>query len=123
MFLREFVLGSNQTGLVTVVNGTTVVIGGENATLAAPALPGQLGIYVGTGTIQSTYTFPSATIAAWNSFLATATESVSTATITTSEFVEPSTGPASLSSGGVGRRGVGLAGLLVAAAVVFGMWM
>ena len=63
----------NTTGLV--FNGT--VIGGENTTLAQPVLPGQLGIYVGSGTTQSTYTAPSATIAAWESFAATAITSAS----------------------------------------------
>ena len=37
VFLREFVLGSNKTGLV--LNPTTVV-GGENSTLAEDVLPG-----------------------------------------------------------------------------------
>lgn len=49
------------------------VVGGESSALAVDAIPGQLGIFVGSGTTQSTYTFPSATIAAWNSYIATAT--------------------------------------------------
>ena len=73
VFLRDFVLGSNETGLVTNSSGSVSVVGGENVTLAAPVLPGQLGIYKGSGTTQSTYTFPSATIAAWNSFFANVT--------------------------------------------------
>jgi carboxypeptidase D len=80
VFLREFVLGNNQTGLVTNSSGAISVIGGENSTLAGTVLPGQLGIYVGTGTTQSTFTYPSATIAAWNSFIATVTSQSAAAT-------------------------------------------
>lgn len=69
--LREFILGHNQTGLVANSSGKISVVGGENATLAQPILSGQAGIYVGSGTTQSTYTYPSATIAAWDSFIAT----------------------------------------------------
>lgn len=66
--------GHNTTGLVTTgANGVVTVIGGENHTLAAAALPGQLGIYYGSLTTQGTYTAPSATIAAWESFIFTAT--------------------------------------------------
>ncbi len=72
MILREFILGSNQTGLVTNSSGAVSVIGGESSSLAADVFPGQSGIYVGQGATQSTYTFPSATIAAWESFIATA---------------------------------------------------
>ena len=68
--LRDFILGNNQTGLVTnTSSGTVTVVGGENQTLAGTVHPGQLGIFVGSGTTQSTYTFPSATVAAWNTFL------------------------------------------------------
>ncbi|PSR71879.1 hypothetical protein PHLCEN_2v12223 [Hermanssonia centrifuga] len=73
ILLREFILRNNQTGLVTEVTGNISVVGGEDPALAAPALPGQLGIYVGSATTQSTYTYPSLTIAAWESFIATAT--------------------------------------------------
>ncbi|KAI0798571.1 Alpha/Beta hydrolase protein [Irpex lacteus] len=72
VFVREFVFGSNTTGLVTNSSGTLTVVGGENATLADTVLPGQDEIYVGSGTTQSTFVYPSATIAAWNSFFATA---------------------------------------------------
>ena len=71
--LREFILGSNQTGLVTNSSGSVSILGGETTTIFANGvLPGQDGIFVGTGTTQSTYTYPSATIAAWESFAATA---------------------------------------------------
>ncbi|KAF8074955.1 Alpha/Beta hydrolase protein [Lyophyllum atratum] len=74
-FLREFVLGKNQTGLVTkTANGKVVVVGGTDATLAQDVLPGGDEIYYGAGTKASTYIFPSATRAAWSSFIRTATE-------------------------------------------------
>ncbi|OSD00457.1 alpha/beta-hydrolase [Trametes coccinea BRFM310] len=69
VFLREFVLGSNPNG---TVDGTSVV-GGENATLAGDYLPGGNEIFYGSAATQGTSTVPSATIAAWDSFLATAT--------------------------------------------------
>ncbi|KAF8917843.1 alpha/beta-hydrolase [Mucidula mucida] len=69
-FLREFVFGSNTTGLVT---GDSV-IGGENKTLAADVLPGQDEIYFGSVSIEGTYVFPEATRAAWASFIAEETQ-------------------------------------------------
>ncbi|CDO75095.1 hypothetical protein BN946_scf185010.g20 [Trametes cinnabarina] len=69
VFLREFVLGSNKNG---TVEGTSVV-GGENSTLAGDYFPGGNEIFYGSAATQGTSTVPSATIAAWNSFLATAT--------------------------------------------------
>ena len=71
--LREFILGNNQPGLVTNTSGGAVsVVGGESTELIPEVLPGQTGIFVGSGATQSTYTFPSATIAAWESFTQTA---------------------------------------------------
>ena len=99
VFLREFVLGNNQTGLVTNSSGTVTVVGGENSTLAGTVHPGQLGIYVGSGTTQSTYTYPSATIAAWNSFFASVTSQ--SATATTSSSTGTSSGQQA--SGALGR--------------------
>ncbi|KAF8637623.1 hypothetical protein AX17_002692 [Amanita inopinata Kibby_2008] len=66
-FVREFVFGSNTTGLVTS-SGT--VIGGEDANLTDDILPGNDAVYLGAGATQSTYMFPSATRAAWESFIA-----------------------------------------------------
>ncbi|KAH8075870.1 alpha/beta-hydrolase [Cristinia sonorae] len=81
VFLREFVLGNNETGLVTNTSGTVSVVGGESTTIFVnDILPGQDGIYAGSGTTQSTYTYPSATVAAFASFTATALPSVSAAT-------------------------------------------
>ncbi|TDL15662.1 alpha/beta-hydrolase [Rickenella mellea] len=72
-FLRDFVLGSDPTGLVTNSSGTITVVGSENSTLAGDYLPGGAEIFYGSGTTASTATYPAATIAAWNSFIATAT--------------------------------------------------
>ncbi|KDQ51807.1 hypothetical protein JAAARDRAFT_81336 [Jaapia argillacea MUCL 33604] len=69
VFLREFILGHNTTGLV---EGTTVV-GGESSLLGQGIIPGTTVIFYGSGTTVSSTSAPSATIASWASFLATAT--------------------------------------------------
>ncbi|KAJ7058539.1 alpha/beta-hydrolase [Mycena amicta] len=70
VFLREFVLGKNTTGLLDSSTGS--VVGGEESTLAADFMPGNTVIYYGSGedgiTTLSTVV-PSATIAAWEQFL------------------------------------------------------
>lgn len=68
-------LGNNKQGLVTKVLGKTLVIGGEDATLAGDVLPGADGIRYGPGSKPSTYIAPAATRAAWKSFIRTATAS------------------------------------------------
>lgn len=83
-FLREFVLGDNQTGLVTTSGGRASVVGGAVSSLAVGVLPGQSGIFIGSGATQSTYTFPAATIAAWESYIVTAT---ATAAVTSAPIV------------------------------------
>lgn len=102
VFAREFILGNNQTGLVTNASGDVTVIGGEDSALAGPVLPGQLGIYVGSGMTQSTYTYPSATISAWSSFFATATVHA-----TPAGSVPAGAGVPSKTSGAVGRYASG----------------
>ncbi|KAK7685712.1 hypothetical protein QCA50_011056 [Cerrena zonata] len=73
IFLREFVLGNNPNGTVITASGTTTIVGGETPTLLNnDVLPGQEGIYVGSVVTTSTFTYPSATIAAWSHFTATA---------------------------------------------------
>ncbi|KAF8141830.1 Alpha/Beta hydrolase protein [Boletus edulis] len=70
--VREFVFGSNQTGLVTKTDsGSVAVIGGEIPSLGNDIIPGQAGIYYGSATTASTYFFPTATVEAWNEFTAT----------------------------------------------------
>ncbi|KZT28980.1 alpha/beta-hydrolase [Neolentinus lepideus HHB14362 ss-1] len=75
VLLREFILGSNPTGLVTTFgNGTVTVVGGEDPILAEGILPAaSSAIYYGPGTTVSSYVPPSATVAAWESFIVTAT--------------------------------------------------
>ena len=71
VLLREFILGNNQTGLVTETNGVVSVVGGEDPTLYENGiLPGADGIFIGAGTTQGVYTYPTATIEAWKSFSA-----------------------------------------------------
>jgi carboxypeptidase D len=71
VFLREFVLGNNRTGLVTLSG----VVGGESVTMQGPfnVLPGETNaIFFGAGTTQGSTVWPSATISAWNKFIMTA---------------------------------------------------
>ena len=83
MLLREFILGNNQTGLVTTAaDGSVMVVGGEDPALASDALKGQPGIYIGTGfgdeiTTTGVFTFPAETVAGFESYLATATATAS----------------------------------------------
>ncbi|KAJ7453068.1 alpha/beta-hydrolase [Mycena galericulata] len=73
VFVREFVLGSNSTGLVRS-NGT--VVGGEVAALAMDVMPGGDVIYYGNGdsaTTSLSTVVPSAMLASWEMFIATAT--------------------------------------------------
>ncbi|KAJ7655810.1 alpha/beta-hydrolase [Mycena polygramma] len=74
VFVREFILGSNKTGLVDVNAGS--VVGGEDPALAADVMPGGLAIFYGDGdsaTTSLSTIAPSATLASWASFIATAT--------------------------------------------------
>ena len=65
-------MGTNQTGLV--VDGSkdaASVVGGEDKTLlVGDVLPGQTEILYNSGTVLMTHIYPSATIAAWESFIA-----------------------------------------------------
>ncbi|KAF8550322.1 alpha beta-hydrolase [Imleria badia] len=70
---REFIFGDNSTGLVTNTSSGTVVVGGEEPSLGNEIMRGQAGIYYGSATTASTYFFPSATIEAWDAYMATAT--------------------------------------------------
>ncbi|KAF8556411.1 alpha/beta-hydrolase [Imleria badia] len=70
---REFIFGDNSTGLVTSTSSGTVLIGGEEPSLGNEIMRGQAGIYYGNATTASTYFFPSATVEAWDAYMATAT--------------------------------------------------
>ena len=59
--------------MTTTDSGTVVVIGGEDPSLGNEIMRGQAGIYYGQATTASTYFFPSATVEAWDAYMATAT--------------------------------------------------
>jgi hypothetical protein len=61
--MRDFVLGNDQTGLVT--SSDQPAIGGENSVLEQGIIPGQPGIVYGTATAPLTTTWPEATVAAF----------------------------------------------------------
>ncbi|KAJ7243916.1 alpha/beta-hydrolase [Mycena haematopus] len=71
VFVREFVLGSNQTGLVN--NSTDSVVGGEGAPLVADVMPGGEAVFYGSATTSQSTIAPSATLASWSQFIASAT--------------------------------------------------
>ncbi|KAG9312814.1 Alpha/Beta hydrolase protein [Chiua virens] len=71
--VREFFFGNNQTGLVTDASGEVTVVGGEVCALGNEIIPGQAGIYYGSARTESTYFFPTATVDAWDKYVATAT--------------------------------------------------
>ncbi|KAK7037692.1 hypothetical protein VNI00_010918, partial [Paramarasmius palmivorus] len=69
VFLRDFILGNNTTGLVDGSN----VVGGEDPTLMGAYLPADTAaIFYGSGSTVSSTVAPSETVAAWRSFIATA---------------------------------------------------
>ncbi|KIJ31431.1 hypothetical protein M422DRAFT_53358 [Sphaerobolus stellatus SS14] len=71
-FVREFILGNNPNGTV-LSNGTTVA-GITGSPLVNDILPGEHNpVFTGSGTTLGSTLWPTATIAAWDSFLATAT--------------------------------------------------
>ena len=67
VFLREFILGNNQTGLVT--SSSTPAIGGEVSSLANGYLPGNSVVFGGSISTTTTFTYPAPTISAWNAFV------------------------------------------------------
>ncbi|KAJ7240373.1 Alpha/Beta hydrolase protein [Mycena haematopus] len=100
-FVRDFVLGSNTTGLVD--SNAHTVSGGEDDNLRADALPGNSAIYhwasKAGGEIASAVA-PSATLAAWQAFIET-----ETAVLPASE--PSSTGSAAPPNNGTVGRGRG----------------
>ncbi|OAX36453.1 alpha/beta-hydrolase [Rhizopogon vinicolor AM-OR11-026] len=71
VLMREFIFGNNQTGLVTNTSGKVTVVGGEVS--SNEIMTGQAAIYYGSATTESTYYFPTATVEAWNAYIATTT--------------------------------------------------
>jgi len=72
--VRDFIFGNNETGLVTKSSsGGVSVVGGEVSSLGGEIMTGEAAIYYGHGTTASSYFFPSATVSAWNAYIATAT--------------------------------------------------
>ncbi|PPQ62877.1 hypothetical protein CVT24_006275 [Panaeolus cyanescens] len=75
-FFKEFILGNNQTGSVVTVKGQTVVIGGEDPSLAG-IIRGGPEVYhrdrLDVNGTQTAYIAPSATRAAWDAYMASAT--------------------------------------------------
>lgn len=87
VFFREFIFGNNQTGLVTNTSGTVSVNGGENDPhLIGDILPGQSEILYGSGTATSTIVYPSAIIAAWESFFGSVQSTALSPTSTSGAF-------------------------------------
>ena len=64
--LREFILGSNDTGLIFSDN--TTVGGIDPGPISRDILPGQSSILYGSGTATSECLAPSETIASWEVF-------------------------------------------------------
>jgi hypothetical protein len=64
VFAREFIFGSNPTGLVTSTNGTQPA---ENPTLAQVALPAAPGVAYGSRTTSAVTSAPAASISAFYS--------------------------------------------------------
>ncbi|KAF9258269.1 alpha/beta-hydrolase [Marasmius fiardii PR-910] len=75
IFLREFILGDNSTGLVEDNgNGGITVVGGEDPSLTGAILSADTAaIFYGKGRTASSSFAPTATIAGWRSFIQTAT--------------------------------------------------
>jgi carboxypeptidase D len=73
VLLREFILGDNQTGLV--IDSSDNPIGPDHADLVIGAggdiLRADPVVYTGAGTTQGSIVAPSATVAAWDQFMAT----------------------------------------------------
>jgi carboxypeptidase D len=85
--MRDFVFGSNQTGLVTSDNN---VVGGQDPALAGDVFPAPDGIVVGTsGSATGTYTAPTASIAAWKSFIGEVVATAAAAATASSTGAKP----------------------------------
>ncbi|KAH9913998.1 alpha/beta-hydrolase [Epithele typhae] len=118
VFLREFVLGANTTGLVASADGAA--LGGGDAALSAYAIRGADGIEVGSVTPTGTVTFASATVAAWDAFIGTVTGPAGAGTGAGTATGPATTHKATGGAMGGGGGAVGAAVLACAAAVLSG---
>ena len=100
-FVREFLLGNNQTGLVQSSNGSVTVVGGENPSLQQLVIPGQAGIAYGSMTTEGLTTWPTATVAAFESY-------VGIESITGTDNIQPTTTNSSTSGSSSGNTSAGL---------------
>ncbi|KAF7799721.1 hypothetical protein EIP86_010963 [Pleurotus ostreatoroseus] len=100
-FVREFLLGNNQTGLVQSSNGSVTVVGGENPSLQQLVIPGQAGIAYGSMTTEGLTTWPTATVAAFESY-------VGIESITGTDNIQPTTTSSSTSGSSSGKTSAGL---------------
>ncbi|TFY62128.1 hypothetical protein EVG20_g6814 [Dentipellis fragilis] len=72
VFLRDFIVNANETGSITTDSkSNTVVLGGEDPSIADDVPRIATEIFLGASSTQSTFAAPSATVAAWQSFLGT----------------------------------------------------
>ncbi|KAA1472707.1 alpha/beta-hydrolase [Dentipellis sp. KUC8613] len=72
VFFRDFIVNANETGSITTDSkSNTVVLGGEDPSIADDVPRIATEIFLGASSTQSTFAAPSATVAAWQSFLGT----------------------------------------------------
>ncbi|KAH8115245.1 alpha/beta-hydrolase [Phellopilus nigrolimitatus] len=104
VFLREFLLGNNQTGLVVNASGSSgdEVVGGEVSSLAGDFIPGQSEIFAGSIVTTATITYPSATVTAWNKFVSNLVVADTKAATSTGSVAVPR----------LSGRGIGVAALV-----------
>lgn len=94
--MREFVLGTNRTGLVTSPNATAV--GGEDPKFSGILTGSE--IYTGSSKTEGTFKYPSATVAAWASFMGGNASVTPTATAGNGTAAVAGAGKSSASSSG-----------------------
>lgn len=83
VFLREFILGDNQTGLVLDAHANSVV-GGEGHPLRGDVLPGTSVVFGGNISTTTTITYPAATVSHWDAFISSINSDIAAASPTSS---------------------------------------
>jgi len=115
-FVKDFVLGNNQTGLLTTSSGTTTVVGGVHTEYLKGILTGSSAV-TGAFTTAGIYTWPSESWAAWDSYLATRTAAdVPVASASGDGVISPGS-----QSGGARRSPLGAGVLLGMATALLGL--